>query len=83
MIRATGTPGPPEVGVVAGRSVGNAVERNRAKRRIREALRTVELQRGVVYVVVASQAVLGVEFDRLGRWIREAVAAATERSIDE
>lgn len=33
-------PAAPRVGVVAGRSVGGAVQRNRAKRLLREALRT-------------------------------------------
>ncbi|HEX4834768.1 MAG TPA: ribonuclease P protein component [bacterium] len=38
--RSTGTPW--KVGVTAGRGVGGAVARNRAKRRLREALRRLE-----------------------------------------
>ena len=38
---AAGEPGPPRVAVTAGRGVGKAVVRNRAKRRMREAIRDV------------------------------------------
>lgn len=39
--------------VVAGRKVGGAVRRNRAKRRLREALRQTRLPEGLDLVVVA------------------------------
>ena len=53
--------GPVGVGITASRKVGNAVARNRAKRRLREAARKLlpELGlAGVDYVLVARQAVL-------------------------
>jgi ribonuclease P protein component len=83
VIRAPGENGPPQVGIVAGRRVGNAVRRNRAKRRIREALTKVELQRNTAYVVVASPGVDETEFGRLERWLEGAIADSTRRRIDE
>lgn len=82
MIRAQGTVGPPEVGIVAARRVGNAVRRNRAKRRLRAALRGVDLQADTAYVVIASPEVVSMEFDELVRRVRAATAApsATEES---
>lgn len=65
VVRAPGESGPPQVGIVASRRVGNAVVRNRAKRRIREALMEVELQRDTAYVVIASPGVATMGFDRL------------------
>jgi ribonuclease P protein component len=43
------------VGVVAGRAVGNAVARNRAKRRLREAVRMIQstLQPGWDLILIA------------------------------
>lgn len=55
----------PEVGVVAGRKVGNAVKRNKAKRRLREAARRVDLEPTTAYVLVASPDVLAVSFSEL------------------
>lgn len=83
MIGAPGEPGLPQVGVVAGRRVGNAVSRNRAKRRIREALRHVELESNMAYVVIASTAVVEADFDRLTRWLGEAIAESKRRTTDE
>ena len=83
MIGAPGEPGLPQVGVVAGRKVGNAVSRNRAKRRIREALRSVELEPNTAYVVIASAAVVETDFGRLERWLEEAIAESKRRRIDE
>jgi len=64
----------PEVGVVAGKNIGNAVRRNRAKRRLREAARRVDLRPNTAYVVVASVDVLDVQFDELVGWFSAAVA---------
>jgi len=83
VIRAPGENGPPQVGIVASRRVGNAVRRNRAKRRIREALMKVELQRNTAYVVVASPGVDATEFGRLECWLEGAIADSTRRRIDE
>ena len=58
--------------VVAGRAVGNAVRRNRAKRRLREALRLVQLRDGREYVVIASSAVARAPFEVLVAWARTA-----------
>lgn len=62
-----------EVGIVAGRSVGGAVRRNRAKRRLREAARRVPLRGGRAYVIVASPRVPDVSFDDLVGWLADAV----------
>lgn len=67
---APGEPGLPRVALVAGRAVGGAVRRNRAKRRLREALRRVPLRDGCDYVVVASGAVTKVPFEVLLGWVR-------------
>jgi ribonuclease P protein component len=56
------------VAVVAGRPVGNAVRRNRAKRRLREALRRVPMRDGRDYVVIASAAVVRAPFEALVAW---------------
>lgn len=79
VIAAAGEPGVPTVGVVAGKRVGSAVARNRAKRRLRAALREVPLETGTTYVVVADAPVVDVEFERLVDWLREALARLAPR----
>jgi len=74
VLRVPASIGPPQVGIVAARRVGNAVRRNRAKRRLREALMNVELQPDTAYVVIASPNVVTMSFDDLTRRLREAVA---------
>ena len=66
---ADGPSGPPAVGFVAGKKVGSAVARNRAKRRMREAASCSSLKPDTVYVLVADRGVLTADFDRLVRWI--------------
>ena len=64
----------PEVGIVAGKRVGNAVKRNRAKRRLREAADLVELQPNTSYVVVASHEVVNTPFGELTDRMEKAIA---------
>lgn len=56
---------PAGVTVIASRKVGGAVTRNRAKRRLREALRCVDVPAGVDLVVVARGAALTVPLPSL------------------
>ena len=74
MICARGEKGLPQVGLVASRRVGGAVTRNRAKRRLREALLRVELRGDTAYVVVASPDVATMGFDRLVHGLGDAIA---------
>ncbi|MBW3097567.1 ribonuclease P protein component [Pseudohoeflea coraliihabitans] len=65
---------PPRVGLTVTRRQGNSVERNRMKRRLREAVRTAEgvsFRAGHDYVLVARRETLSASFDRL----TEALAA--------
>ncbi len=43
----------PRVGIVAGKKVGNAVNRNRAKRRLREAAHLANLRTNTDYILIA------------------------------
>ena len=71
---AAGPPGPPRVGFVAGKRLGGAVARNRAKRRLRQAMAQVALPPGTRFVVIAQEGVNEVPFDRLVEWLEQAVA---------
>jgi ribonuclease P protein component len=60
--------------VVAGKKkIGGAVQRNRVKRRLREALVGIALRDGHDYVVIASATVLTASFEEVVRWLRGAV----------
>lgn len=74
VIESTGHATRAEVGFVAGRKVGTAVRRNRAKRRMREAARHVPFRSGRAYVVVASPSVPDVPFEDLVGWMTSSVA---------
>ena len=74
MICASGERGAPQVGIVASRRVGGAVTRNRAKRRLREALMRVELRQDTAYVVVASPDVATMGFEHLVHGLGSAIA---------
>jgi ribonuclease P protein component len=60
-----GTAGPARVAVVASRKVGTAVSRNRAKRVLREAVRTLPLRAGVDVVLIARAATAVAHGDRV------------------
>jgi ribonuclease P protein component len=63
------------VGLVVGRRVGNAVDRNRAKRRLRHALIEISLEQGMDYVIIADREVLDTPFESLVERLSSAVAA--------
>jgi len=64
------------VGLVAGRRVGGAVTRNRAKRRLRAVLDRLEIAEGYDYAVVASPEVATASFATLQAWVAAAMADA-------
>ena len=75
VVSAKGQPGLPQVGFVAGRKVGGAVVRNRAKRRLREATAQVALRDGTAYVVIAQPGIETAPFSQLVEWLTAAVGA--------
>lgn len=62
---------------VAGQRIGTAVRRNRSRRRMREAVRTLsdEIMPGADIVLAARNAAADVAFDRLQEQIREVLEA--------
>ena len=73
LVRSPGRPGSPRVGFVASKSTGNAVTRNRIKRRLRTAVGVLDLQPETDYVIIASSIVAEVTYDRLQRWLSRAL----------
>lgn len=82
---AEGDPGPPQVGFVTGKRIGNAVERNRVKRRLREAMGRVVLDDDTAYLVIAEPGEPGlgaVDFGRIVEWLGAAVASGRDDPED-
>jgi ribonuclease P protein component len=67
---APGVEGEVRVGLVVGRRVGSAVDRNRVKRRLRHALRGVEIEDGTDLVVIASPGARTAGFATLVSWLQ-------------
>lgn len=65
----------PRIGITAGRVLGNAVERNRIKRRMREAIRRnrAELTAQVDVILHPRRAVLDAEFSAIEQDVRRAL----------
>ena len=75
-VRRRGEEGPPRLGFTVSRKVGNAVERNRARRRLREMVRlsgTGAAKPGHDYVVVARRAARNHPFDRMSAEFEDAL----------
>jgi ribonuclease P protein component len=73
LITAPGRPGPPRVGLVVSKSSGDAVTRNRIKRRLRHAIAGKVLQPGMDYVIIASREVEGARFADIESWLAAAL----------
>jgi ribonuclease P protein component len=59
---------PPRIGYTVTAKTGNAVERNRIRRRLREAVRTqaaLQMQPGTDYVIVGRREILSAPFETL------------------
>jgi ribonuclease P protein component len=75
----------PRVGLTVTRSVGHAVERNRVRRRLKEALRAaqpLETEGDHDYVLMARREALGRRFAALVDDVRTAFRAARRRGVD-
>ncbi len=67
-----GSPGPSRrarLGLVVSRRCGNAVTRNRIKRRLRHAAGAVRLQPGNDYVIIASGRVAEAPYPEIREWL--------------
>jgi ribonuclease P protein component len=73
VLTAAGVPGVARVAVVAGRRIGGAVERNRTKRRLREAVARSRIRTGIDYIIIGSREALEASFEELLGWVRQAV----------
>jgi ribonuclease P protein component len=82
----TEDPLPPRVGLVVSRGVGNAVVRNRVKRRLRHLAREhvpvlQELPGSAVLVVRAQPAVAGASYAELGRELARCLGTAADKAV--
>ncbi len=70
------------VGFTVSKKVGNAVERNRVRRRLREAVRLsggIHFQAGHDYVLIGRRTALGLNFDRIRQDLEIAVKRVHSR----
>lgn len=81
--RDRGDAGPPRVGYTVTKKEGGSVERNRIRRRMREAARLVVPGQGAPgadYVIIGRRAALDSPFQTLVQDLKEALAEAAKRA---
>lgn len=78
VVKAEGKAGMVRFGLVTGRRIGSAVVRNRAKRRLREAIRSAGLPVGYDFVIIAGKTVADVPFTTLVSWLHQGVSSSHE-----
>ena len=78
MVQCPRRAGPPRVGLVVAKSAGNAVTRNRIKRRLRHIVRTLPLKPGIDYVIIGASQVAEVSHPQLVGWLERALEGAVD-----
>ena len=73
MVQCLGVPGVSRVGLVVSKSTGNAVTRNRVKRRLRHSLGAVQLRPGIDYVFIGNSQVAEASHSELMGWLERAL----------
>ncbi|WP_262692866.1 ribonuclease P protein component [Kordiimonas aestuarii] len=80
---------PPRAGFTVSKKVGNAVARNRARRRLKEVARAVLPAHGTpgwAYVFIGRQAAISYDFEKLGadmRWALAKLASGADLKSDK
>jgi ribonuclease P protein component len=82
MVQCPGQPGVSRVGLVVSKSTGNAVTRNRIKRRLRHSLNAVQLRPGIDYVFIGNSQVAEVPHTELMGWLQRALTIGEDRVED-
>jgi ribonuclease P protein component len=73
MVQCRGEAGPPRLGLVVSKGAGNAVTRNRIKRRLRHTARDLPLKPGNDYVIIGSSQVADAPHPDLVGWLEHAL----------
>ncbi|MBM4357080.1 MAG: ribonuclease P protein component [Deltaproteobacteria bacterium] len=79
LVHARGDDAPARLGIVASKKVGGAVQRNRAKRLIREWFRATTVPAGLDLVILAHEAAAGTAASALAADLDAALARACSR----
>ncbi|MGH8923901.1 MAG: ribonuclease P protein component [Acidimicrobiia bacterium] len=72
VVRSPGQPDQIHIGLVAGKRIGNAVQRNRIRRRLRAAIGDAEVPAGYDYVLIPESEVGEATYSRLVEWVAAA-----------
>jgi ribonuclease P protein component len=78
LVQSVGVDDRTRVGFIVSKTVGNAVARNRAKRRLRHTAYEAPLQPGMDYVIIARKSVLEVSFETLKGWFGRALSEVAD-----
>jgi len=73
VVGLAGRSGAARLGLAVSAAAGGAVTRNRVKRRLRHAVRDLELQPGMDYVIIANREVAEAAYNRVRGWLGRAL----------